>query len=94
MARNSANGYPTGGIPTKGRSGKRGAREEGCQLDELDCLRSLEQVIPPDQVQQQWLGHFHLVVQWSPMPHLDSGKELLKKCTMALALLIPPGLPL
>ena len=39
-------GTPTGGVATKGSCSKRGLRGEECQLDELDCLRSPEQVIP------------------------------------------------
>ena len=52
MARNVANGCPTRRVPTKGRPSRRGAGEEECWLDELDCLRSPEWVIPPTQVQQ------------------------------------------
>ena len=66
MARNSANGHPTKGLPPKGRSDKRVLGEEEWQLDELDCPGSPEWVIPPALVQQQWLGHFCPVAQWSP----------------------------
>ena len=52
MARNLTNGHPTGGVPTKERSGRRGAGEEECHLDELGCSRSPEQMIPPALVQQ------------------------------------------
>ena len=37
MARNSANGCPTRGVPIKVRLGKRGWWEEEFQKDELDC---------------------------------------------------------
>ena len=44
---------PHRGVPTKGWSCRKGVREEECQLDGLDCSRSLELVIPLARVQLQ-----------------------------------------
>ena len=68
--------------------------EKECQFDKLDYSRSPEWMIPLAQVQQWWLGNFCPVKWWSPMHCLYRKRELLMKCTMELALLIPPSLPL
>ena len=82
MARNSANGHPTRGVPTKGISSMKDVVEVvEFWVDELDCLRGLELVSPQIQMQQ---GHPHPVAWQWPSFSSHSGGALLWKCTKAV----------
>ena len=59
----------------------------------VSCWEAPEWLTSQVLVWQGWLGCFCPVTWWSPMPHLYTEKKPLKKCTRAVALLIPSGWP-
>ena len=90
MARNSANGCPSEGVPTKGRSDRRGARGGGVPVGQDGLLEEPGAGDSSGCGATVVAGAFCPVTQWSPMPHLYSKMEPQKKHTRAVALLILP----
>ena len=58
VARNSANGCPTGEVPIKGRQAREVWWEKEFWNGELGHQKASEQLTPQVQAQQWWLGHF------------------------------------
>ena len=93
MARNSANGCPTRGVPIKGRSCKRSMMGGGVSERQAGLLEGPGVGDPSGLGAAMGLGHFHPVMWWSLMPHLYNEEKPQKECTRPEALLILPGLP-
>ena len=92
VARNSVDEHPTTGVPINGRSGKRGMMGGGVLVRWPVLLEGPRVVDSPSLGTAVVAGVFCPVTWQPPMPCLYSKKELLRKCTRAVVLLIHLGL--
>ena len=91
LSPHSKNGCPMGECHQRGDLVREVWWEEEFQLDEQDCWKALDQVVPLAQVQLWWLGHLCPVMWWMPMHHPCSKKGCWRKCTKAIPLLNRPN---